>query len=159
MLTAGAADASESRVLDALVGDWHVSTAWEQIAGAGVRQVDGRTANGWIFGGRTLELRGFDSAGIEEAKLLSAFDPTVGDYVAFAANALSTCFVLERGRLHDDGSLVLDGVEPIPDGRPGIRYQRTFRFDGPDRYTASISYPGVPPGTYGSLVSTNERIT
>ena len=158
MLTAGAADAAESRVLDALVGEWRVTTAWEQIAGAGVRHFDGRSVNGWIFGGRVLELRGFDVDGTENAKLLCAFDPTIGDYVAFGVNALSTCFVLERGQLDDGGrALVFDGVEPLPGGQPGVRFQRTFRFDGDDCHTTSITYPEVPPGTYGSMVATNER--
>src|SRR5689334_13849297 len=91
-LTAGAADAPETRVLDALVGDWQVSTEWEQIAGAGIRHVRGRSVNGWIFGGRVLELRGFDAEGTESSKVLCAYDPTEGDYVAFAAHALSTYF-------------------------------------------------------------------
>jgi hypothetical protein len=158
-LTAGAADAPESRLLDALVGDWRSNTAWEALPGAGVRMLIGRSENRWIFGGRVLELRSFVAAGVVSAVLLCAFDPTNRDYVAFTVHALSTWFVLERGRADEDGrGIAFDAVEPVPDGRPGVPYRRTLRFDAADTYTASISYPGSPPGANGSLVSIHHRI-
>lgn len=158
-LTAGAGDRPESRVLDSLVGDWRATTEWEPIVGHGVRRSQSRVETRWIFGNRLVESRTFTAEGIESAKLLCAFDPTVGDYVAFAVNTFSTSFTLERGD-HDPAArtLTLDGWEPVPDGRPSVRYRRTFELAGPDRHTSSITYPDVPPGTFGPMFISYARM-
>jgi hypothetical protein len=158
-LTAGAADRPESRVLDDLVGDWRVTTEWKPIADGAVHHLSARTETQWIVDGRVQESRSFDDDGREIAKVLCAFDPTVGDYVAFSVTVMSTCFVLERGHHDPVGrTLVLEGVEPVPGGRPAVRYRRTVQFGGVDEYTVAISYPDAPPGTYGPMVSRHQRI-
>jgi hypothetical protein len=158
-LTAGAADRPESRVLDELVGDWRVTTEWKPVANGDVHRLGGRMETRWIVDGRVQESRSFDDDGEEIAKVLCAFDPTMGDYVAFSVTVMSTCFVLERGH-HDPvrRALVLEGIEPVPGNRPSVRFRRTVQLDGVDAYTVAISYPDAPPGTYGPMVSRHERI-
>jgi len=157
-LTKGAADRPESRVLDALVGDWQVRATWEPIPGGGVQDIEATTHTEWILGGRVLESRSTNPDGIETTRVLFAFDPIVGDYTAYSVTMLSTYFVLERGR-HDPEArtLVFDACEPVPDG-PAIAYRRNIHLLGDDRYDMFVSYPGVPEGTYGAMFIHHERI-
>lgn len=158
-LTAGAQDRPETRVLDALVGRWASRTEWEPVVGHGVRLSHGRVETRWIYGGRALESRTFDGDGTETGTVILAFDGLVGDYVAFAFNVLSTFFVVERGPfLPGSRSWELDAIEPRRDGGPGIRFRRTVRLVGDDAYTTQVSYPDVPPGTYGPMSTTLERM-
>ena len=164
-LTAGAADRPESRVLDSVIGRWRTTTLWEPIPGAGVQQSHGRFEAEWVFGGRVVEARSFDAAGVESARLLMAFDPTIGDYAAFTVHALSTFFEIERGAYDAGaGTLAFDAIEPVPGDRPGIHFRRTFHFqdpdtiDDPDTFRVVITYPDVPPGTYGGMYTTHHRV-
>ena len=158
-LTAGAQDMAESRVLDRLVGSWRTRTEWEPIVGRGVRLLEGSAENAWVFGGRVVESKVFDAAGTETGKVLFAFDPKIGDYTAYTVTLLSSFFVLERGH-HDPqrDRLVLDAIEPVAPGVPGIRFQREIRFVDDDRYTVTIGYPDVPPGTYGPMSVAYQRM-
>jgi hypothetical protein len=152
------ADRPESRVLDPLVGRWRSDTAWEPVPGKGVRHMEGTVEVGWIIDGRGLEMRSFDPEGSEGARVLLAFDPSGGDYVAFSVTVLSSFFTLERGTYDADGRrLVLDGQEPAPNLGKIIDYRRTITLVDDDTFTVEISYPGVPPGTYGPMLVTNRR--
>lgn len=158
-LTAGAADRPESRVLDALVGDWRVTTRWEPIVGHGVREHLAESHNRWILAGRVLECRTFDPEGRETTRLYLAFDPSVGDYTAFSPTVLSTFFVLERGTWDETSrSLAVEAVEPIAREPFSVRYRRTIEVMSPDLYRTSITYPGSPEGRYGPLTATFERL-
>ena len=158
-LTAGAQDRAESRALDALVGRWASRTEWEPIVGHGVRVIHGRTETDWVYEGRVLRSRTFDEGGAETGTLVLAYDALVGDYIGFAFNVLSTFFVVERGAYRPDSrSWELEAIEPRHDGKPGVRYRRTLQIVGDDRFTARISYPDVPPGTYGPMFITLDRM-
>jgi hypothetical protein len=158
-ITAGAQDRPEARVLDRLVGTWRTKTAWEPIVGHGVRHLEGRTETVPIYGGRMLRSRTFDPDGEATGDLILAYDGLVGDYIGFAFNSLSTFFVVERGTYDPElDRFELDALEPRRDGGPSVRFRRTIQFDGDAAYTASISYPDVPPGTYGPMAITHERI-
>ena len=159
-LTAGAQDAPESRVLDALVGRWRVTTEWEPAVGKGIRRSEGRVENRWILDGRVLESDSYDEQGTLTTKLLLAFDPIVRDYAGYCVNVLSSFFVLERGT-YDPGTatLALDAHEPKRN-RSGetVHYRRSIGIGAPPGYTMAISYPGVPEGTYGPMRLRHERI-
>ena len=151
-------DRPESRVLDGLLGDWRVTTEWKPIADGAVHRLRAMETR-WIVDGRVQESRSFDDDGQEIAKVLCAFDPTVGDYVAFSVTVMSTCFVLERGRHDPVGrTLVLEGVEPVPGGRPRSGTRRTVQFGGVTRTpwpSATPTHRRAPtarwsPGTSGS---------
>ena len=157
-LTAGAEDSAQSRLLDPLIGDWQTESVWEPFVGHGLRRSKQRTENRWILGGRTLESRTFDDAGEEQLRLLLSFDPSSAYYAAYAVHTLSTFFTLERGTWNDETrSLVLDGSEPVPGGRPPIRYQRSIHVLSDDEHAVSIGYPDVAPGTYGPMFTTHHR--
>ena len=157
-ITSGAQDRPESRLLDRLVGDWRSRTAWEPIVGHGVRHLEGSLRARWVFGGRVVEASAFDATGTATGKVLFAFDPIIGDYTAYSVTALSTFFVVERGH-HDPiaDTLVLEAVEPVRGGGPGVRFQRIVGFVDEDTYTTVIAYPDVPVGTYGPMSITYER--
>lgn len=158
-LTAGAQDRPESRALDPLVGRWRTRTEWEPIVGQGVRQIEGRSQAAWTYGGRVLVARNFDANLAEIGSVVLAFDGLVGDYIAFAFNQLSTFFAVERGPyLPDTRTFELDAIEPRRDGGPGVRFRRSVHLVDDDTYTIQVSYPDVPPGTYGPMHVTYERI-
>ena len=156
VLTRGAQDRPESRVLDALLGRWAALTEWEPVPGRGVRTSDSTVDVSWILGGRVLEMRSFDPDGDELSRLLLSFDPSRGDYAAYATTVLSTHFEVERGS-YDEArrALVLDGEEPGPHG--AIHYRRTVQL-GDDGFVVDISYPDVPPGTYGPMRVSHRRV-
>lgn len=152
-LVEGATRLPQSRVLDRLVGSWRASTEWEPLPGRGVRRSVSDCEIEWILDGRVLESRTFDDHGVETAKLLIAFDPAARDYVCFSTTSLSNSFHLERGHHHEEPpGIVFAGEERVARSLTVIAYHRTFTFDGPDRFTTSITYPDVPPGTYGGMV-------
>jgi hypothetical protein len=157
-LTRGGEDRIESRRLDALTGRWAAVTEWEPVVGRGVRRSESTVHVAWILAGRALEMRSIDPDGVEISRLLVAFDPSRGDYAAFAASVLSSHFEVERGHFDEDlGALVLHGEELGPDHDPLIRYRRTVRIVDDDTFTIAISYPDVPPGTYGPMSITHTR--
>lgn len=116
------------------IGRWRTTTLWEPIPGAGVQQSHGRFEAEWVFGGRVVEARSFDATGVESARLLMAFDPTIGDYAAFTVHALSTFFEIERGRVrrHGAGTLAFDSDRAGAGGPTQITFRRTFHFQDPD---------------------------
>jgi hypothetical protein len=158
-LTRGGQDRAESRRLDPFVGRWAATTEWEPVPGRGVRTSQATVGVGWVLGGRLMEMRSFDPDGGELSRLLVAFDPSRGDYAGFTATVLSTHFEVERGHFDDERrALVLDGEEPGPPRDPLIHYRRTMQLDGDDRFVVDISYPDVPPGTYGPMRITHDRV-
>lgn len=158
-LTAGAKDHPASRVLDALVGDWHLDVEWEPIVGHGLRRSEGRCETRWTFDDRVLESRHLLPDGVETSRHTYAYDPTVGDYVAFAVHVLSTSFVLERGHFDaPERNLVLEGWEPVPGGRPSVHFRRTIHLEDGDHLAMGITYPDDPPGRYGPMHVAYRRI-
>ena len=157
-LTRGGADRIESRRLDTLTGRWSAVTEWEPVVGRGVRRSESTVEVAWILARRVLEARSIDPDGVEISRFLVAFDPSRGDYAAFAASVLSSHFEVERGQFDEDvGALVLHGEERGPVHDPLIRYRRTVRIVDDDTFTIDISYPDVPPGTYGPMLITHTR--
>jgi hypothetical protein len=157
-LTRGADDLPQSRWLDSLVGRWQVDARWQPIPGGTWLHIEGWSENAWILGGRVLEARGFDPAGTETSRTYFAYDARNERYTAFAINVMSTSFCLERGTASTDGSsLDLDGEERYGPTDPLIAYRRTVVIEGPDAHTVSVTYPDVPPGTYGEMHQRHRR--
>jgi hypothetical protein len=152
-LPAGAAARPESRVLDSVIGRWRTTTLWEPIPGAGVQQSHGR--RGRVGVRRPWWRHGPRRRGVESARLLMAFDPTIGDYAAFTVHALSTFFEIERARTTPAPAPWRSTHRAGAGDRPGIHFRRTFHFqdpdtiDDPNTFRVVITYPDVPPGTYG----------
>lgn len=158
-ITSGAQDLPESRLLDRLVGTWRSRTEWEPIVGHGVRHLEGSVEARWVFGGRVVEARSFNAEGVATGMVLFAFDPIIGDYTAYSVTALSSFFVVERGGYDPvTNTLVLEAVEPVRGGGPGVRFQRIIGFRGEGTYTTEVTYPDVPEGTYGPMSITYERL-
>ncbi len=158
-LTRGGHDRPETARLDPLVGRWVAVTEWEPVPGRGVRVSESTVEVGWVLGGRLLEQRSFDADGVELSRLLIAFDPSRGDYAAFTATVLSSHFEVERGWFDDERrALVLDGEEPGPASDPRIHFRRTVRIIDDDTFVVDISYPDVPPGTYGPMRVSHRRV-
>ena len=158
-LTRGGHDRPESARLDPLVGRWAAVTEWEPVPGRGVRTSESAVEVAWVLGGRLLELRSFDLDGGEISRLLVAFDPSRGDYAAFTATVLSSHFEIERGWFDEArGALVLDGEEPGPSHDPLIHFRRTVQLLGDEAFVMDISYPDVPPGTYGPMRVSHRRV-
>ena len=157
-LVAATGERPEHRELDRLVGDWDQAVQWQLRAGGPWLRQQGRARNRWILDGRVLESCSFDVEGAETSRTLLAFDPSVGDYVAFTVSILSLTYGLDRGPFDPLGpALVLEGHEVIPNRPTSLRYHRTLTFVGDDDYTLGITYPDHPDGAFGGMFIEHHR--